>query len=270
MVNVTSSKEGHYLVIQADDFGMTRGVNRGIIDAFKAGAITNTTLLVTMPYAEDAVRLAAENPGLPVGLHLSLTNGRPVSPPGDVPSLVDGDGNLLRRPERVYPVAKTEHIQRELRAQLQRFLDFGLEPSHIDTHHEILEHPVVREVLFEMARSNSIPIRTLGREDVKAEAHAKGVPVPDWYRDVYFEQPRPPFPVTPQRIVAVLKMLKPGVTDLGCHIGYVDDQLAVHTTYVEGRQKELESLLDESVQATIRTQHIQLMSFIDLKNKRFG
>ena len=262
---MASGRGKYYLVIQADDFGITRGVNRGIIEAFQAGAISNTTLLVTMPHTEDAVRLARENRGLPVGLHLSLTNGHPVSPPGDVPSLVDGEGNLLRRPERVYPVATVEHIQRELQAQLQRFLDFGLKPSHIDTHHSIIEHPVVRETVFQMALTHSIPVRTLGMEDVKTEAHARGVLVPDWYRDAYFEQPRPPFPVTPQRFTSVLKMLKPGITDLGCHIGYVDEELARHTTYVEGREKELQSLLDENVRATIRAQDIQVVSFGYLK-----
>jgi len=259
-----------YLIIQADDFGMTRGVNRGIIEALEAGAITNTALLVTMPATEEAAQFAKEHPEFSVGLHLSLTNGWPVLSPRDVPSLVDEDGKLLRRPERVYPVAEPDDMVREIWAQLDRFLEFGLKLAHIDTHHKIIEHPVVRQVVFEMAERHSVPIRPLAIKEVRIKAQRRGIPVPDCYREVYFEKPKPSFPVTPSRVIDVLKSIEPGVTDLGCHIGYVDEDLAKHTTYVEGREKELEALLDSTVKATIQSEGIRLVSFDYLKAQGAG
>ena len=82
------------LILNADDFGMTHGVNEGIMRAHREGILTSTTLMANGLAFADAVKKAAENPKLGVGCHLVLVGGKPVAPAGEVPSLVDSKGNL--------------------------------------------------------------------------------------------------------------------------------------------------------------------------------
>jgi len=84
------------VVINADDFGLSPGVNQGILEAFRDGIVTSTTLLVNLPSFDDAVRKARDHPELPVGVHLSLLWGEPASSPADVPTLVDRGGRFPR------------------------------------------------------------------------------------------------------------------------------------------------------------------------------
>src|ERR687896_2728566 len=82
------------LVVNADDFGISRGVNRGIVEAHRSGLVTSASLMANLPAAEDALTRAATCPDLGLGLHLTLSAGRPLSPPEQLPSLVDGTGAL--------------------------------------------------------------------------------------------------------------------------------------------------------------------------------
>src|SRR5918999_6510924 len=82
------------LVVNADDFGISRGVNRGIVEAHRSGLVTSASLMANLPSAEDALTRAAICPDLGLGLHLTLTAGRPLLPPAAVPTLVDPDGQF--------------------------------------------------------------------------------------------------------------------------------------------------------------------------------
>ncbi|MDP2966002.1 MAG: ChbG/HpnK family deacetylase [Pelolinea sp.] len=267
MNDKTEQIKKRYLIIQADDFGMTRGINRGVIDAFQAGAITNTSLLITMPYIDDAVILAKKNPQLPIGLYLSLTHGHPVLPATEVPTLVDQNGKFVRNHEKVLPSAKPDEIVRELSAQLDKFLRLGIGLSHIETHHGINNYPIVRETVLKIAQEHSVPFRFLTSLDVKEEATRMGIPVSDWFNSLY---PVNKIPVTTNIIVNIIKSLKPGITELGCQVGYVDEDLASMTSYVEGRRMELDSLQDKSIKDVLFSENVILMSFYDLKRMRVG
>ena len=123
------------LIVNADDFGLARSVSTGIIDAYQAGQLSSTTLMVNMPGTEEAVDLAERHPGLGVGLHFNLTEGRPLT---DARSLVDADGEFLLRGELIRRAARgrlrPDEITRELTAQLDRFVSLGLSPTHLDSH----------------------------------------------------------------------------------------------------------------------------------------
>ncbi|MDP2965998.1 MAG: ChbG/HpnK family deacetylase [Pelolinea sp.] len=262
MKNNIEPTQNKYLIIQADDFGMSRGINRGVIDAFQSGAATSTSLLMVVPFAEEAARLARENPHLPVGLHLSLTNGYPILSPKEIPSLVDQDGALMRRPELILPVAKSDDIVRELTAQLNRFLQYGLKLSHIDTHHDCINHPTVRKFLLDMAEKHSVPIRSLTDLEAKEEAKRRGILNPDWYDTIFTKK----IPITPSFIIEKIKSLKPGITDLGCHLGYADEDLAAISSYVKEREMELESLKDKRVMETLISEGVRLIGFNNLRD----
>ena len=83
------------LVVNADDFGISRGVNRGIVEAHRQGIVTSASLMPNLPSAEDALTRATTCPGLGLGLHLTLTAGAPLQSPHTVPTLVDADGQFL-------------------------------------------------------------------------------------------------------------------------------------------------------------------------------
>ena len=149
------------LILNADDFGLTSGVNQGIIQAHREGILSSATLMANGPAFEDAVARAHQNPSLGVGVHLVLVGGRPVAPPELIASLLDGGGNLPRGlPALVAGVTagliRPEHMQKELRAQIEKVRAAGIEPTHLDTHKHTHAHPRVMESVAHVARDCGI------------------------------------------------------------------------------------------------------------------
>jgi predicted glycoside hydrolase/deacetylase ChbG (UPF0249 family) len=151
------------LIINADDFGLTSGVNRGIIDCHLAGSVTSTTLLVNMPAADEAAQLARLHPALGVGLHFNLTLGAPSAPVDEVRSLVDGQGLFHRRSvaERMAISGRFVplEVERELLAQFHRFKALGLTPTHIDSHQHIHLFPGLFDVVAGFCAVHDLPLR---------------------------------------------------------------------------------------------------------------
>lgn len=151
------------LIVNADDFGLTSGVNRGIIDCHLAGTVTSATLMVNMPATEEAAALAKDHPGLGVGLHFNLTLGVPLSAASATSSLVDRQGRFHRRSaaERLAIARrfKAMDIERELYAQLRRFEVLGLIPTHLDSHQHIHLFPLVFDELARLCAGQGLPLR---------------------------------------------------------------------------------------------------------------
>lgn len=129
------------LIVNGDDFGFNREVTDGIIKCHCESILTSTTLMVNMPAAEYAAEQSKKYPNLSVGIHLNLTNNKPVANPQSVPTLVGQDGNFTDR-QNVYRKANrfqfsSEEIEIEFRAQIEKFLSFGITPSHCDSHHRV-------------------------------------------------------------------------------------------------------------------------------------
>src|SRR6185437_448251 len=140
------------LIVNADDFGYTRGVNLGIIRGCQQGIVTSTTLMANGNAFEDAVACAKANPQLGVGVHLVLVGGRCVAKPQEIRSLADAEGNLpaslgdLLRKLWAGSIEPNE-IACELRAQIRRVIEAGIEPTHVDCHkHTHLQPQVMGQV----------------------------------------------------------------------------------------------------------------------------
>jgi len=149
------------LIVNADDFGLTIGVNDGIIQAFREGILTSTTLMANADAFDDAVAKARELPGLDVGCHLVLTGGRAIAPPEKIPSLVTRNGNLPKSLLDVVTRVSAGFIRRidietEFRAQIERIRDAGIVPSHVDTHKHTHVHPKIMEAFFDAAAACGI------------------------------------------------------------------------------------------------------------------
>ena len=146
------------LIVNADDFGLSKGQNYGIIEACRRGVVSSTTALINGEAVEHAAQLSRDVPGLGVGLHFVLTLGMPLSP---MPGLTR-DGQLGKW---IWEMAEQdalplEEITRELDCQFNRFVDvFGKEPTHIDSHHHVHMIPAIFPIVAEFAQRKGVAIR---------------------------------------------------------------------------------------------------------------
>ena len=242
--------------MNADDFGLTAGVSRGILEAHRRGIVTSTTALANLPPEPALDAEAAGLPDLGLGLHLNLTWGSPVSPVEAVPSLVDAEGRFHRRPEVMVERAVPDEVRREAEAQIEAFTRrFGRPPTHLDSHHHVHRLPGIRDVVFGVVVAVRVPLRSqdpgfrdgLRRHGVRTPDHFVG----DAGAEPYW---------TLERLLDVLARLPVGLTELMCHPGHYDDALA-QSRYGPPREVELRALCDPDVRATIDRLEIRLCHF---------
>jgi len=138
------------VLVNADDFGFSRGVNYGIMDCHKYGLVNSATMMMNAAATEHGIEIAKELPALKVGVHLVLTWGRPLS--SNVASLVDDNGNFKKQ-QAVYETPNAINLvelEREWTAQIEQFIQSGLEPTHFDSHHHVHGitefYPVVKKL----------------------------------------------------------------------------------------------------------------------------
>jgi chitin disaccharide deacetylase len=150
------------LIINADDFGLTQGVNRAIEELHQAKVLTSATLMATGPAFADAVAVARANPTLGVGCHILLTDGVPVSPPETIQTLLGPDGKTFRPSFLDFLQAllrgkiREQEIEREALAQIQKLQRAGINITHIDSHKHTHLFPPVCRALLNVAEQNLI------------------------------------------------------------------------------------------------------------------
>jgi predicted glycoside hydrolase/deacetylase ChbG (UPF0249 family) len=164
------------LIVNADDFGLTERVNRGILDAYCEGIVTSTTLLPNGMAFESAVAASKRFSRLGVGVHLNLTEGKPVAEATKIPTLVDRGGRLHMPPVRLWAgivsgQVSLSDIEAELRAQVIKVIHAGIRPTHFDGHKHVHVLPRVSEVVIRLAREFHI-LAVRCPED--QNAHASG------------------------------------------------------------------------------------------------
>jgi len=243
------------LIINADDFGFTQEVNAGIVYAHLEGVLTSTTLMATGDAFEDAVSLAHAHPSLDVGCHLVLVQGR---------SLITGRA-FPAAPQQLVPslLAKRLDIEAELRAQIEKIIAAGIQPSHLDSHKHTHFLPPVFRAALRLAREFRIPyVRVPGSvlsRSYQRTARKYGVRTTD-----HFVGFRLTGSLNERNFIDALRRLRPGTTEFMCHPGYFGPQLAsAQTRLKESRLKELEALTSPRVRALIGELAIELRSFRD-------
>lgn len=274
------------LIVNADDFGMSEPVNRGILEAHVRGIVTSTTVMANMPAAEAGIeRARREAPRLGLGLHVNLTFGRPVLAPDRVPSLIDERGFFLDVSRGVgLPRHWTrEEVDAEIRAQLDRFVELaGRPPDHLDAHQLVstVSAPV-RQVVLALAEDHGIAVRR-GRTGWYAPMERLFPNVADlpdalgplWDRlptpwrqgpmadrtplttdglDLRFRGER----ATAEQLLRILATLPEGVTELVCHPGYASDDADDYAF----REAERVALTDPRVRTRAREEDIDLVDF---------
>lgn len=214
------------LIVNADDFGYSRGVNFGIIDAHRDGIVNSATMMMNMSAVGQAIELAKENPKLQVGIHLVLTCGKPLLP--DVPSLVDESGNFKKLSDLMKnKVLSLSELEREWTAQIERFLQSGLIPTHFDSHHHVHTIPEFLKVV--QALSRKYHLRARGASELNDVPSFTDIFLHDFYGSGatydYFEK-------LPNRV-------EDGQTvEVMCHPGYLDLAVLTGSSYAIDRVRE--------------------------------
>lgn len=277
------------LVVNADDLGLTVGVNNGIFDAHDRGVLTSASLFANAPATTDAIRRVRFRPSLGVGVHLTLVDGAPTLPPSRVPSLVKDDGRF-RASWKPFIVAclrgrvALDEIERELTAQIERIRAEGIRPTHLDAHKHVHAFPNIFAIVARLAERFRIPAVRVpyerwsgvrgddrqrhtarrqallnaamlpwARRDYRAAA-AHGVRSPQFMGRIHTGV------MSTASIEASLRRVRPGITELMVHPGYVDDALRQTTTrLLLSRAEEVALLCATAIRDVVIDEDIQLI-----------
>jgi len=272
------------LIVNADDFGMSAGINRGIMEAVGAGVVTSASLMVGMPAFEDAVRSARmAGRAFGVGVHLTLTVGKPLARSA---SLVDpATGEFFPAVVQVRRALagriQAADVLEECTAQIARARAAGVAITHLDGHLHVHLWPGIAHVVRHVVWTERIPA-------VRAP-HESLLGVPHWRRRVpqrvviglFAARARPrhwPAATTDhfaghsllgmrdfgRGVIDVLERLPPGTTELMVHPGYDDGPLPGNDRYRSQRENELRALTSATVRDTLRSRAIRLINFVSL------
>jgi len=277
------------LILNADDFGLTPGINRAIAELHAAGFLTSATLMAAGPAFADALTIAQAHPKLGIGCHIVLTDGTPISPPETIPTLLAPDRKHLRptltdflRDLLLGRIAPAE-IHREALAQILHLQHHGIRVTHLDTHKHTHIFPQVIRPLLAAAAEAGVPAIRNPFEPAHAPSHALlqrrlQIAALNLFQPAFNRiaavTPRPDgtFGISatgglnPQTLRDLLQHLpSSGTYELLCHPGYNDPDLDRITTRLRHhRDIEREALLTEIPRILSIPNPPQLISYADL------
>jgi predicted glycoside hydrolase/deacetylase ChbG (UPF0249 family) len=215
-----------YLIVNGDDFGASRGINRGILEAHRFGILTSTSLLVNTPWSGQAAELSRILPDLSVGLHADVRK------------------ELSARD----PVASSG-LRAALCAQFERFQELmGRPPTHLDAHHNAHRDPRALPFFLELAREHGLPLREHSPVRYFSKFYGR------WNGETHLEQ------ISEHNLARMLAAeIEDGITELSCHPGYVDPDYP--SGYSIEREAELRALCAPRVRRVLLDQSIQLVNY---------
>ena len=244
------------LIINGDDFGYSTGINYGILEAYRNGVLTSTTLMVNMPGARHAAELMKTVPGLGVGLHLNISLGKPGN---DKRISLSGKDGYFVKPDKVLELKMEyddEELYNELKEQMEKFIKItGGLPTHIDSHlfsSDKLEK--VQKIAIFLAEEYKIPLRnqeTKHYEKIPFITHRSftGEPGLEYITEGFPE------------------ILKNQYVEIMCHPGYLDNYVCKNSSYNTMRMDELDFLTGENIKKLIKENNVELINYKDIKQK---
>ena len=278
------------LIINADDFGLTAGVNRGILEGYENGVVSSTTVMACGQRFQDAAALPERAPRLSVGCHLVFVDGQPILRPSQIPTLMGGNDGRFREKLLTFAcLAATGklaagQIETEATAQIQKLKSAGIAVSHLDTHKHTHMFPVVLRGMLRAAENCGIrairnpfeplvfaslrhwkrqfQLRMLRRfrAGFRAALANAGVATPDGCIGVAATGG-----VTLDSFERLIEGLPEGTWEFVSHPGYNDADLdKVKTRLRDSREKELAILTSPSVKDLLRREQIELISYREL------
>jgi predicted glycoside hydrolase/deacetylase ChbG (UPF0249 family) len=281
MVRVGSTPSSRRLIVNADDFGFSRGVSTGILEAATTGVVTSASMIVNLAGFDDAVARARSCPSLSLGLHLNLTTGKPLTA---APSLT------RRKTGQFYPLpllvaraslglVDSSQVTLECVAQIDRMIEAGIPITHLDSHRHIHAHPALSAAVREAASSRGIsnvrvPTEPLWTNVLDWKATLKKTGLLMCARMSRHRGERSAaahfFGLSLQggssfgaRLFALIPKLPAGTTELMTHPGYADSALSELDGYTWQREEELRVLCSKDLRDLVRRNGIELAGFGD-------
>jgi chitin disaccharide deacetylase len=280
------------LVINADDFGLTDGVNQGIVSAYANGVLTSTSLFANAPATAEAIRLSQTLPALGIGAHLTLVDGAPTLSARQIPSLVT-DGGRFRSSWRPFIVAclrgqvSMAEVEQELTAQIERLQDAGIALTHVDAHKHVHAYPPIFAIVARLAVRFGVPVVRVPYEqpspvswDAEAADARRTTRRQAWLNAAMWPWARRNYRTaaalglrTPRfagrihtgvlsrsALRALIRAIRPGVTELMVHPGLQDAALkATGTRLLQSREAELALLCGLETRAVLARERIELV-----------
>ncbi len=173
------------LILNADDFGLSESVNNGIVECFKSGVVTSTTIMMNQAGVAHAVQLYQQGLIPEVGLHFTVTAGKPLSPPCNVASLIDENGYFLDRQTLMTKEVSEEEVYLELNTQYQAAINAGLTINHIDSHHFAGVYPPLKKAFIRFANDINLPVRRV--DNIVSGQESLFVATPDAFDARFFD-----------------------------------------------------------------------------------
>lgn len=240
-----------HLIVNADDFGLSKGINYGIFEAHLNGIVSSTTLMITMPEVDHALEISKEAPDLKIGLHLNITLGRPIT---HCPSLVKADNHFYKPSELPNQDAFIEEeIYQEFKAQYELFLKkLGKKPTHFDSHlYAHQRYPKAKSAVTRLAKEVNLPVRGLTINGFKK------VKFFDFFKA---NNTNNLFEIIESKLE---ELLSHEIAELMVHPAYIDEFLQHKSSYNYPRVLELEVLTDKRIKEMIQANKINLIGYDD-------
>ncbi len=271
------------LIISADDFGLTEGINEGIIRCAREGVVTSASVMVNMPTFEQAVSLAGQCPGLATGVHLNLVKGSPLQPPDEVRSLVDNQGVFYTLPHFTLRLLsrqiKISEVEKELKKQLEKALEAELTITHLDSHRHFHVYPPLLKLVIKLAREHKInkircplgisalpgSIKEFILNTLSRNARRNLDDADIKHNDRFFELVKIESRKDHIKALTTLcERLNDGVTELDTHPGFVTAQLNGIEATIHNRERQVEILTNPVLRQLIEKYEIKLINYGDI------
>ena len=271
-------RSGRYLIVNADDFGVSNEVNEAIASTLAARCVTSTSVMVPAPAFNAAVDYQTKHPGTDVGVHLTATSEwpswrwKPVLGKS-VPSLLDKDGFLPKTAAELFRQAKLEELEAEFCAQIDTALGCGIELTHLDSHMFVLQcgrHDYY-SLYLKIAHRYQLPLRAISRtvghwltgvDRAISSADSLGLLYPEHviFAGSYDARTASTY------WIKILKSLPQGLSEIYCHPGYARGDLAGFATDLEQRQADLDFFISPTCREIVEHEGIQLMNYRRLRD----
>lgn len=266
------------LIVNADDFGLTKKVNDGIINAHNHGIVTSASIVANGEAFDHAVSLCTQHPDLTIGIHLVFVEEKPVSPMLEVSSLLDKNNKLYKNYKKFFKYLllgkiKLLEIEKESRAQIEKILAAGINISHIDSHQHIHLYPTILAKVIKIAKEyhiewirnsfeNSFPssLTQCGLSFFAKRAKQKIVDSHISTTDYFFGS-RYSGCLTENRLLTILSKIPFGLSEIMCHPG---EQENLYEHWHFNWEQEKSALISPAVKNQITKEKIELTSYANL------
>lgn len=278
------SKDTKLLIIHADDLGVSQSENAASIAAMEKGSVSSGSIMMPCPWMADMAAYARSHPNADIGLHLTLTSEwkyykwGTVTPVNQVSSLVDKNGYLYNGLDSLYQYGRPEEVEKEIRAQIEKAKQFGIDPTHFDSHMgSLFANPAYLQIIIKMGREYKVPV-LLNSEAFKLMYNidlSKFISDKEVLADkVFMAQPNDYKNGMRNYYTGVLKSLQPGLNCILLHAAFENAEMQAvtidHPDYgAAWRQADFNFFTSTECRTLLQQQNIKVTTWKEIRDKLF-